>query len=367
MYQVRTIDENEFLDLRDRWNDLVLKMWYPVIFCTWEWVCTWRKTFVRDDQLKILLILEHQEVRGILPLFVENHRLFNLVSVSILKYCGSTHVYPDHLDIICHQVHAADCLKSVFSYLESNNGDWDLIELPYVAEDSSVARWAEGKRGNGLVRFDQTSVAPYIPLDGDYNSYLSMFGKKTRYTIRKKQRKLADEMGVKYVTCVDSELESCMKELFQIHRERAQDKEMVSTFEGDLIERFHYELVKLLQDKRWAWLRFLNDGKVNIAAFYGFDFAGRTFFYQIGHRKEWDDYSPGMLLLHESIRESCEKGNKEYNLLQGSESYKQRLAKHSRKLFRLRVYNTSWKARLLMYYEKMRTVAKRMVRILEQT
>ena len=72
------------------------------------------------------------------------------------------------------------------------------------------------------------------------------------------------------------------------------------------------------------WLLELDDRPV--AAWYGFRFAGREFYYQAGRDPEFANLSIGSVLLAHTIRAALNDGVREYRLLRGDESYKYRFA-----------------------------------------
>lgn len=144
--------------------------------------------------------------------------------------------------------------------------------------------------------------------------------------------------------------------------ERAEKKNIESTFTGKDIEAFHSSFAKLTENRDWVRTRFLKIGNEIIAGFYGFEFSGMTFFYQIGHKTSWEKNSPGLILLHETIREAIEHGNREYNLLQGNESYKRQLAKEYRNIYQLTLYNNSLPAMISRYMTQFKEQVKRIIR-----
>jgi CelD/BcsL family acetyltransferase involved in cellulose biosynthesis len=63
-----------------------------------------------------------------------------------------------------------------------------------------------------------------------------------------------------------------------------------------------------------------------VAAWYGFRFAGAEWFYQSGRDPAYDRLSVGFVLMAHTIRTALEEGMREYRLLRGGESYKQRFS-----------------------------------------
>ena len=122
-------------------------------------------------------------------------------------------------------------------------------------------------------------------------------------------------------------------------------KKIRSSFARPKVVQFHLELLRLLPPGQ-IWLRGLQYRGTLIAVFYGFVLGGRLSYYQLGHDPSWSGYSPGAVLLQETIREAFDKRLSEYNFLQGEESFKFRWAKAMRSLYSVDLFNRSPLGRL---------------------
>jgi len=77
MYTVKVASIDEFRESKEAWNELVSKLAFPSIFCTWEWIYTWWEHFGDKYQLLILFIYEGAELKGIFPLALRKSVLKN--------------------------------------------------------------------------------------------------------------------------------------------------------------------------------------------------------------------------------------------------------------------------------------------------
>ena len=85
-----------------------------------------------------------------------------------------------------------------------------------------------------------------------------------------------------------------------------------------------------MRDQKRIWLRILKTENETIAAYYGFVFENRVFYYQLGLDPQWQSHSPGMVILYEVIREAFAGDFREFNFLQGEEEYKYKWTKTHR-------------------------------------
>jgi CelD/BcsL family acetyltransferase involved in cellulose biosynthesis len=345
MYKTTIATLDEFSGLKSVWNELMFKMEYPVIFLTWEWIYTWWEHFGdRNRELLILVVSEGKEIRGILPLYTERMLLRNQWLIGrILKFCASVDLFPDHLDLIAEPVHARDCLASIFQFLSTEYRAWDVMRLRMVAPSSMVFDWMKSdalRRHRPGIDVEQASFARYIRVQGTFDDYLGRFDAKQRYNLRSRTKKLYEQYGFRYVLCEGDETEH-LRHLFALHRRRAAQKRIESTFLDARIQAFHQALAPRIREQGWLSLRSLRREQEVIAASYNFEIAGRVFSYQKGFDPAWDRYGPGNVLMCELLREAFEKKRCEYNFLQGDEAYKSVWTQDFRTLSHVNIYNHS--------------------------
>jgi CelD/BcsL family acetyltransferase involved in cellulose biosynthesis len=67
---------------------------------------------------------------------------------------------------------------------------------------------------------------------------------------------------------------------------------------------------------------FAGDRSRAIGCIYTFRYKGRSFFYQSGFDRTWDQWSVGTVLVSYCIKESIRDGLDEFHYLRGAEAYK---------------------------------------------
>jgi CelD/BcsL family acetyltransferase involved in cellulose biosynthesis len=361
LLEVRVATSDEVQQSRETWNTLAAAMKYPTIFCSWEWIHTWWNHFGIAHEPAILFIYRRGELTGILPLFLENRREAVYPFPRRLGFCGSTKLYPDHLDIICAVDDAKQCLDSAFGFLTADFRRWDILQLSFIAEDSNLFSWLWTNRDRIKWRIKGRTVAPYLNLAGSFDDYMGSFTSRQRYPVQSRRKKLLERHAMRYVKCDFGDLCECLTSVFDLHAQRAFAKRIDSTFTGDEIFRFHVDLLKEIQDKDWVWIRFLKTGEEIIAVFYGFVFGNRVFYYQLGHDPGWDAFSPGMVMLNEAIQEAFAGNHLEFNFLQGEEEYKYKWTKDQRILYDFSVYQNNMRSRALYTKDILKQALKKLL------
>jgi hypothetical protein len=338
MYTVKVANVDEFRKSKDIWNALALQMHHPTIFCTWEWIYTWWEHFGNDYNLLVLFVYKDSELKGILPLASQS-TIFKDGGVvgRILYYCGSKELYPDHIDVVSSYEDAEPCLEAIFEFLLSEYKEWDVFSLSHVADGNQIMSWLQHNELQYEFEIKQVSTAPFIVMSGSFEEYLKKFDGKRRYNLRRNKTRLQEQYHIQYIHITDS-FEG-LKILFDLHEQRAQVKDIESTFKGADIFNFHNSLLKRMEKNGWGWLRFIGNDEKMIAAFYGFSFGKILSYYQMGFDPEWEQYGPGTLILCEVIEEAFSNGYKEFDMLRGSEKYKSMWTKTYRDLININIYN----------------------------
>ena len=369
MYTVKVASLAEFENHKEQWNALVHSMRYPSIFASWEWIRTWWQHFARDTELVNLFIYTHSsnELVGILPLFLQHtHLNKDWHSGRVLQYAGSSHLYPDHLDIICAEQNAQACLQAVFDFLfdTAQQQPWDILYLPYLADNSCLLNWLTNTT-NLPIKFNiqQTSAAPYIVMtDTTFEQYMERFNSKQRYNIRSRQKKLNSQHNVQYLSCKPDDLHKGLDILFALHAHRADQKDIESSFRSESIIDFHHDLLAQMAATTWPQIKLLKNECTPFAALYGFTFARRFFFYQIAHDPEWTRLGPGKVILYNAIKQAFTDGYQEYNFLQGEESYKYQWTEQERKIYAVTLYNDTLRGKASRVGLHSKKILKRIIR-----
>lgn len=322
------------------WNALADSMRYPTVFTSFVWIRTWWEHFGAGRQLRVLLLRRNGKLKGVLPLFCGSQRLgFRGRMGRVLEYAGAADLYPDPLDIISSPDDARACVRAAIAHLMQAYKDWDVAHFQFLAEEGDLLRGIIDTLA-GDCSAEETSGAPYIQIVGRYEDHVLGLSPNERAKVRRSRRRLLDEQGVIYRDLGSEDLEPVLSKLFDLHERRCAEKKIQSSFARDDVMAFHRKLLSRIDQSR-IWLRGLQRGDETIAIFYGFEMGGCVSYYQLGHDPAWKAFSPGTVLLQETIRECFDRGLSEYNFLQGDEQFKHRWTTHSRRLFSVDVFRAS--------------------------
>ncbi len=363
--EVTIASVDEIRDYRNRWNSIVREMASPTIFLTWEWITTWINHFGPRYRLLVLFIRDACGLLAILPFAQRRMRTEDGVFVTrTISFCGSQELYPDHLDIICgNEGLVDDCITAAMAFLATRHRNWDVLDLSFLAGEGNLSRWLK-QNGHRLRMITGANIlSPCLSLDTDYETFMGSMGRKKRYNLRREQIMLLERQEAKLERIrAAGELEIALDALFGLHRLRARDKDIVSSFDDETIHSFHIELARLFLELGWLRFYLLQRNERTIAAAYGFDYEGTYSFYQTGLDPAWKQFSPGKVLIGSLLEELFgEEKVREFDFLGGNDGYKRFWTKQFKVLKKARVFNSSLRATAEYTAVRKREILKRLI------
>jgi len=278
------------------------------VFSTWEWATVWWRHFGDGRKPLTAALRGGDEVVAILPLYLGFER-----PVRVARFIG--HGAGDELGPVA----PADDERAEAA-LADTGGElgWDVLLADRLPGDGHADRL-----GGRLLRRDSSPVVDLSA--GSWDDYLATRSSNFRSQVRRKERKLVRESGLTYRLSDDPErLSADLDSLFELHEARWAGGSS-GALAGSRVA-FHRDFAAVAQERGWLrlWLAEI-EGRA-VAAWYGFRFGGADWYYQFGRDPEWDKASVGLVLLAHTVRDAVEAGQREYRLLRGGESYKERFA-----------------------------------------
>jgi CelD/BcsL family acetyltransferase involved in cellulose biosynthesis len=181
---------------------------------------------------------------------------------------------------------------------------------------------------------DQNGVAPLLSLPGSYEEYLERLAAKLRHEIRRKARKLEDDVGRWNVSLATQEtLEAFLDRFVELHRTSGGPK---GVFMQPGMEIFFRRLGEAFLPLGIFSLTFIETADhEKLAGSIGFRFEGTYSLYNSAFDRGYQASSPGMVLVAEDIRIAIDQGCSWFDLLKGDYAYKYRFGAAPRAIKRL--------------------------------
>lgn len=334
---IQTIDE--LTSLAAEWNHLLdCCSASHVPFLRHEYQRVWWSTLGGGEweagQLHTVIARhENGELAAIAPLFSSQ----DLSGSRVLSLIGSIEI-SDYLDFIVSPSLVSEFAEALLDFLVAEpSPSWKFLDLVNVPEDSpslDALLYAAHKAGWGYF-IEKLQPCPYIPLPGDWETYLGGIDKKQRHEIRRKMRRLeASTDSVRWYMVDDAgRLDDEISSFFELMSYDPQKK----SFLTDLMRQQLRSSMHAAFDAGWLQLTFMEIGGQKAAAYLNFDYAGHIWVYNSGFNPDFRDLSPGWVLLAELLKWANENRRLAFDFMRGGEDYKYRFGAVDRHVVRMRL------------------------------
>lgn len=330
---IRTLQEMN--SLQKEWNALLKKSASDVPFLRYEYLSTWWQTlgggeWSEADLYIVTGRLADGNLAGIAPLFFSRNRS----DEPALLLLGCIEI-SDYLDLIVPQQYLTAFLDHLLEYLSGTEVPaWSVLDWYNVLDSSPtlpVLQEAVARRGWQFT-LEPLQHCPYIPLPGDWETYLASIDKKQRHEIRRKMRRLELEAEAAswYIVQDEAGVISGIEDFMDM---MAQDPAK-NRFLTDAM-RTQFRLSALAAFRAgWLQLSFLEIGGEKAAGYLNFDYNNHLWIYNSALNFTYREYSPGWVLLAYLLQWANENKRQHFDFMRGDEDYKYRFGAIDRRVER---------------------------------
>ncbi len=311
-------DPQIFADLHDDWQTLLKASANDDIFLTWEWQSTWWDVYCPGALHILTCHADDGTLIGIAPWFIHDHHIHTIGCEDVT----------DYLDLIVHQDHQETVFAAFADYLHDNTDRFDALALCNIPAQSSTLTdfKAALESVDATVTITQNDVCPLIELPDSFDDYLANLDKKQRHEVRRKMRRA---MGAPaevdwYFVDEQHKLEDELTDFVQLMA--SSDTEKSAFLQDEQHVAFFKRFVHIAHERGWLKLNFLTIDGQKAAAYLNFDYNNRLLVYNSGlDMANYGNYSPGIVLLTQTIRYAIENNYLIFDFLRGDETYKYRM------------------------------------------
>ncbi len=322
-------------NLEADWNQLVDQNQINVPFLRYGYLHTWWQTQGGGEwpESRLVLVTAHQNghLVGIAPLFyTPNHQ-----GQPRLMLLGSIEV-SDYLDLIAAPAHLDAFVDALLPFLaQAGLPNWTSLDLYNLFDSSpSLASLRQSASRVGWAgQEERVYHCPYIPIPGDWETYLAGIDKKQRHEIRRKIRRLESaEVANRWYIVTDADTLDAEIDAFTALMEQDEDKVLFLT---PKMRTFMRDVVHWAFREDLLHLAFLEIGGKKAAGYLSFHYLNRLWVYNSGINRAFNEFSPGWVLLGYQLQWCNEKGIEAFDFMRGDEDYKYRFGAIDRYLLRL--------------------------------
>lgn len=315
---------NEWGNLADAWNALLDQSANHVPFLRYEYLSTWWETLGggewQEATLAVVVAFDGDRLVGGAPLFFCKNR----DGEPALLLIGSIEV-SDFLDMVARPADLPAFLDGLLDFLDTPaSPDWKVLDWYNILHQSpTLPALAEAAKAHGWdYREEILQHSPYIPLPGDWETYLARIDKKQRHEIRRKMRRL-EESGVpwRWYAAQDPATLDAEVDAFMVMMVQDPDKARFLTEPM----RLHFRKVaRCAFEADCLQMAFLEINGQKAAGYFSFNYLDRIWVYNSAINQSLIEYSPGWVLLGNLLKWANQNGITEFDFMRGNEEYKYR-------------------------------------------
>ena len=359
-----------FEALRAEWSSLLDRSASRSVFLTWEWLYAWWESFERGRALCLIEVRdEAKALRGIAPLCIEHRG--GLAPERVVSFLGTERVSSEYLDLIAAPGDGEAVASAVWRELLAARREWDRLEWTDLLPDATALLVQKLAQQAGLsVSLAPCQDCPYLELPGDEEGFWLALGPETRASVRRKTRKL-ESVGFAVRILEDpADAERVLDRLFDLHARRWAVRDRSGNFRDERVRRFHRRFVGSLAPHGRIRLGSVQRGEEPVASLYVLHYKDVVSYYQSGFDPEVpdpalkaNDYSPGLVLIGQLMRDAARRGAREFDFLRGWEAYKRRWTETSRRTWTLTATQPgAWRADIHQGARRAAGAAKRVAK-----
>lgn len=337
---IKKISLPDFYELRSEWNQLLFESSANSYFLTHEWLFIWMKHFETNTTPYILIVTDSDsgELLGAAPLVIESTKNIFGIPIKRLSFMGNGFLQIDHLDFIVKKGFEGEIPTAFANYIKQHKSNWDMVFLDgLVTSSMALNSLLEYPGISRLLTY--TEPCPYLPLPDSWEVLRQQLGKNMRYNLGRYKRKLEKLFpgAVEFqLVKTEEQLNKTIPKLYEYHNLIQEAKnDLRGIFEDESVAGFHNEFSQAALSSGNLRLYSLSVENEIIATLYCYIYGDTILFYQTGYNPEWQQYSPGRLLMAHVIESSINEGAKEFDFLRGDEDYKSSWTTDSRTETRL--------------------------------
>jgi CelD/BcsL family acetyltransferase involved in cellulose biosynthesis len=315
-----------FQTIEAEWEHLLSNSVANNIFLTPYWQkIWWENMHTSGQELRLVKLMEDDTTIGIAPLLKDN---------GLITFLGGTDLWDIH-DFIVTNGQEAGFFQALMCYLEGE--EWSELRLESILEGSPTLGHLPAlalDKGYKVEQIEEDSLMG-VTLPDTWDEYLLGLKKKDRHELRRKLRRL--EESVNYNIHQLSDLQGVSDAMDDFLDLMGQSREEKSEFLTKDREVFFRDMSLKLAERGLLHLFFLEVDGVRTAATVCFDYNNVLSLYNSGHNLDYAAMGTGFLLKALCLKNAIGEGKDYFDLLRGTEPYKQHLGATGQVLYRLSI------------------------------
>lgn len=311
-------DRETLANISNEWSELADSFGTPLL--SHEWFISCAESFYNENALCIVVARSNSKMVAIAPLVIIRSRGFEHLELLGSSFLGepSGLLYYDDNSL-------KELIKSVLKLRRP-------LFLHRIPNDATLFQLINTRLSkNGVFIKRNTSGSAYVPIDTSWDEFFRSLSSKRRYDLRRASRR-ADEfrkVAYKIICPTPAELDANLSIAFKIEAAGWKGRKGSALLNNDKLNTFFKKYSLFAAKKKILRLCFLFIDETPVAMLIGLEYQNRFWVLKIGYDEKYSNCSPGILLIHETIRYAFDKEMKSYEFLGSDEPWLRMWAKHN--------------------------------------
>jgi CelD/BcsL family acetyltransferase involved in cellulose biosynthesis len=300
------------------WNDFASRCETNTVFQTYEWLISWWKVFAATRELLLIVVYRGRDIAGIAPLMIrhsQRSRVIKFLSDGKADYCDFIIPAP-----------TTPVLEVIMRTLVAIRARWDDIRLSNIPENSSTVEQMIRLCGARHLKFlkHDTTPCPTLMIDGRAEDVALVLHKDS---LKRPANYFTSRGSVSFRDITDPhEAKTQLEPFFEQHVTRWRNTPHPSLFNTALNRRFYSELVERMLPTGWLVFSKLDFNNEPLAYHFGFEYQKKFIWYKPSFSMDYQQRSPGNLLLRFLLQRALKQGCREFDFTIGDEAFKRRFS-----------------------------------------
>jgi glycosyltransferase involved in cell wall biosynthesis/CelD/BcsL family acetyltransferase involved in cellulose biosynthesis len=348
-------NEMEFRKIKKIWTYLVEKDDEATPFQTYSWNKAWWDTYGKKKQLFIVLLHRSSKPLALFPFMIVNEKFLNF-TIKRVQFIGTGE--SDYLVPILNLKPKSAWFYAI-TCLFKNNKNWHLIELQRIPFTSKafygLKKFFSESNSFQITRKDKHCQAcPIVKIDGEWNDFI--LKEKSKKTIKKINHKysLLSKCGtISFMFIREREaIENILKKIAEVEHKSWKKNSETALFLSSKDHEFMLKVCSEFAEKgKLRILGILLDNRL-ITYRIGYLFKNKFYSYSTSYDPDYKKFSPGILLLKDTIQSCFMNKVSEYDHGRGEEKFKMEWSNSMNKFNRTLIFNKRIDSLLLYMVEK---------------
>jgi len=337
----------EFHQLKEDWDKCTKTNTNYKPFLCHDWFSLWFQHFLHDQKLYIIVLSSENKPVAIAPFLIKKETVKG-IPLKKMELVGN--VYSPIRNFIFANTSSQvkyDYCSAIFSFLQDNKEDWDLIDLsPLNTEDNLFDVLLEVVKNTPFTSSTYTCFGNYYisEIDCSGDEYLEKRPKKIRKDINYQLRRLERTSNLEFNLIKSTDqIDSYMNQYYSLYAKSWQKEEGIGP-------TFHRDLARILAANNWLRLGFLLLNELPIATQYWVVCDKTAYIMKTVYDQNFAKFSPGKILTFLMTKHVIDKDNvTQLDYLHGDEPYKRDWLPHYRERTAILLFNNNLRGRYLSF------------------